>query len=326
MSALDSLKQFIAWIGGALGALSVMFYAAGYLAHRAHVNMLGLNGVLSYTHDQLLYEGAKFFFTVGAYSLNVMFATGLVILITIVALMFLRQIRWINRVSGAVTRWVARSRNAASQRHPRLTVAVMLGALGVALVLHTERFFYPLQDLYAGVENVLYARSTAAGGTPCGSARQQTTTLTVTRWLLLGEDCRGHLLLTFRDSVIGYLILLAALAYANGRKKRSRAIADRIVSATLLAYGCLYTLLLPAAFGILVRSPIYPEITVKPKGGAVTVHSALHLLDRTGPSVLVWDRRAGRATWLPPEAAAEITVHGQSNLLKPLGGKENASK
>jgi hypothetical protein len=52
---IDSLKGFVAWVGGAVAGLSVLFYAAGYLAWRAHTNMLGLTGVIDFPHEQLLY-------------------------------------------------------------------------------------------------------------------------------------------------------------------------------------------------------------------------------------------------------------------------------
>jgi hypothetical protein len=88
----EQIKQFITWIGGAVAGLSILFYAAGYLVYRAHVSMLGLNGVIDYPQEHLLYEGAKFYFTVGAYLLHSFFVLGLASLIALIFLMVLRQL------------------------------------------------------------------------------------------------------------------------------------------------------------------------------------------------------------------------------------------
>lgn len=312
------LRQFIAWIGGAVAGLSILFYAAGYLVYRAHLNMLGLNGVVAYPHEHLLYEGAKFYFTVAAYLLKTFFVVGIALLTIVIAAMLLRQV---GRVEQAVTRLATamRARIARwNERRPALLRACLLALLAMLFVLHTDRFFYPLEDLYGGIEHLLYVRApvaVAAGcAIPLASGRQGPDMVTAVKsWLRQGEACRLQLLGEFRRLLSGYLVLLFAGYVALRYHALKTSWVYRVGTATLVVYGALYTLLLPAAFGVLVRAPVYPVVALR--GGP----PAFHLLQRDGQSLLVWDPAARKAAWLPADSAAvEVGVFGQANLFTPL--------
>src|SRR5512132_2564428 len=102
---MEHVKQFISWVGGAVAGLSILFYAAGYLVYRAHVNMLGLTGIVEYPHEQLLYEGAKFYFTVCAYLLKSFFVIGITLLMLVILAMLLRHIGWLDRAALRASAW-----------------------------------------------------------------------------------------------------------------------------------------------------------------------------------------------------------------------------
>ena len=321
MLMIEGIKQFVAWIGGAVAGLSILFYAAGYLVHRAHTNMLGLTGIIDFPHEQLLYEGAKFFFTVGAYLLKSFVVIGITLLIAGILLMLLRQIVWLDRAGRAVTTWVRARRDRLNERHPALLGACALALLAGVFVVHTDRFLYPLQDLYTRMEHLLYrsppANPPAGCGIPepAGATDADGTLVAVTHWLQQGEKCRDRLLGEFRRLLAGYFLLLIALGYfALPRQTQEPSLVYRIAIGTLATYGVLYTLLLPMAFGVLVRSPIYPVITLKSRAGAVDISSPVHLLNKNDRSLLVWDRAVRKATWLPADAATQIDVHRQANL------------
>ncbi|HSQ03199.1 MAG TPA: hypothetical protein VLN59_04125 [Burkholderiales bacterium] len=316
---MEQIKQFIAWIGGAVAGLSILFYAAGYLVYRAHINMLGLAGVIDYPHEQLLYEGAKFYFTVGAYLLKNFFVVGIAVLIALILVMLLRQIGWVDRGVRFVADWLHARRDRWNARHPALLRACLLAVLGALFVIHTDRFFYPLQDLYTGIEQLLYRppppRMPANCAVPGGANADIVTAVTL--WLQQGETCRYELLSEFRRILAGYLVLLAAAYFALHKERTDSSTVSRIGIGTLAVYGVLYTLLLPVAFGVLVRSPIYPVITLKSKAAAGDASPTLQLLDRNDRSLLVWDARARIAAWLRADSAVEIDVRGQANLFSP---------
>ncbi len=317
---MEHVRQFITWIGGAVAGLSILFYAAGYLVYRSHVNMLGLNGVVDYPHEQLLYEGAKFYFTVGAYLLKTFFVVGIALLILVILVMLLRNVGWIDRTALRMGGWMRARIARWNERRPALLRACMLALLGVLFVLHTDRFFYPLEDLYSGIEHLLYVPMPAAVPADCAipdaaGRNAGDMVAAVTLWLQQGEQCRRQLLGEFRRLLAGYLLLLTAGYFAFRHHELSRTWVYRVGTVTLLVYGVLYTLLLPVAFGVLVRSPVYPVVSLK--GGP----PALHLLHREGQVLLVWDPAARKAAWLPADSGgAEIGVFGQANLFTPLKG------
>ncbi len=316
---MDQVKQFITWIGGAVAGLSILFYAAGYLVYRAHINMLGLSGVVDYPHEQLLYEGAKFYFTVGAYLLKSFFVVGIAVLMLVILAMLLRHVGWIDRAASRATAWAKTAVMRWNERRPALLRACVLALLGVLFVLHTDRFFYPLEDLYTGIEHLLYAAPPAAQPSQCvvpGTAGRHADDMVaaVTLWLQQGETCRFQLLGEFRRLLAGYLLLLAAGYFALRHQGLRHTTVYRVGTVTLAVYGALYTLLLPVAFGVLVRSPVYPLVALKGKAGSGD-DPTLYLLHRQEHALLVWNPQTRKAAWLPADrATVEIDVLGQGNL------------
>ncbi|HWI13080.1 MAG TPA: hypothetical protein VNT02_02455 [Burkholderiales bacterium] len=320
---MEHVKQFISWVGGAVAGLSILFYAAGYLVYRAHVNMLGLTGIVDYPHEQLLYEGAKFYFTVCAYLLKTFFVVGITVLLLVILGMLLRHIGWLDRAIGRAGTSLRARIATWNARRPALLRAVVLALLALLFVLHTDRFFYPLEDLYTGIENLLYTKPAAEFAPRCtvGSApgeRPDDMVSAVTTWLQQGERCRPQLLGEFRRLLAGYLLLLVAGYFALTYRELRHTAVYRAGTVTLVVYGVLYTLLLPVAFGVLVRSPVYPYVVVK-KDGAGVASSARHLLHRQENALLVWDPAARKATWMRADTAVvEIDVLGQANLFSRI--------
>lgn len=317
---MEQVKQFITWIGGAVAGLSILFYAAGYLVFRSHVNMLGLNGIVDYPNEQLLYEGAKFYFTVAAYLLKTFFVVGITLLLFVILGMLLRHVGWIDRAVSRTTAWLRVRAGVWNERRPALLRALLLTFLGVLFVLHTDRFFYPLEDLYIGINHLLYAVPPAKFPPQCAvpgapGERADDMAAAVTLWLQQGERCRSQLLGEFRRLLAGYLLLLGAGYFALRHNRLRHTTVYRVGTVTLLVYGVLYTLLLPVAFGVLVRSPVYPVITLKKEAAPAQASAPLHLLHRQERALVVWDSAARKAAWLPGETAIiEIDVLGQGNL------------
>jgi hypothetical protein len=79
----------------------------------------------------------------------------------------------------------------------------------------------------------------------------------------------------------------------------------------LAAYILIFTLLLPVAFGVLVRIPIYPIVEITQENGTLT---RAKLLDRDSNGVTIWEEDRRRISWRPTAALASIQVTGQGNL------------
>jgi hypothetical protein len=245
---------------------------------------------------------------------------GITRLLVVILGMLLRHIGGIDRAVSRTSGWVRTRAAAWNERRPALLRALLLTLLGLLFVLHTDRFFYPLEDLYIGINHLLYAAPPANFPPRCAvpgspGERADDMAAAVTVWLQQGEQCRSQLLGEFRRLLAGYLLLLGAgyLALRNNRLRHTTVY--RVGTVTLLVYGVLYTLLLPVAFGVLVRSPVYPVVALKKDGGAAPPSAALHLLHRQERVLVVWDAAARRAAWIPGETAIiEIDVLGQRNL------------
>jgi hypothetical protein len=92
MKLLQRLKGSIAWLGGALAALTAICYATGYYAFHAHLTMLGLGRVVDFKHEDMLLEGARCFFSVTAHLLQMVLAIGAGGVSVLVLLAFLGEI------------------------------------------------------------------------------------------------------------------------------------------------------------------------------------------------------------------------------------------
>ena len=321
MELFQRLKESIAWLGGALAALTAICYATGYYSFHAHLTMLGLGQVVDFKHEDMLLEGARFFFAVTAHLLQMVLALGAGLVSLLVLCALLAEIGPLRRGWSRLGEWFGERRVALGAARPTLTSTLLLAALVLLLIAHTDRFFYPLLAL-GRIDSLLFR----TGGLVTGDCRALIPVADIglqpavaASLLMQGERCSSLLLGEFRRLLDGYLVLLIAVglsfSFATALRPPAVARAFRIV---LAVYGMVYTLLLPVDFGILVRAAVYPVASLEFKGGAVVRGN---LMTRNDKNLLLWLPTERKAMWYPSDSIATIQVIGQDNLFfHPEGG------
>lgn len=321
MELLQRLKESIAWLGGALAALTAICYATGYYAFHAHLTMLGLGRVVDFKHEDMLVEGGRFFFSVTAHLLQMVLAIGAGGVSVLVLLAFLGEIGPLARRVRRAGQWLNARRAALDIARPALKRTLLMTAVVVLLIAHTDRFFYPLLAL-GRIDSLLFR--TGAQATPdcralipeAGSGLPPAVAASL---LTQGERCSVFLLAEFRRLLDGYLVLVVAvgLLFSFGASLQPPMLA-RAFRLVLAVYAMVYTLLLPIAFGILVRAAVYPVASLEFKDGAL---ASGNLMTRNDKSLLLWLPAERKAVWYPSETIARLQVTGQANLfLVPEGG------
>lgn len=320
MELLQRLKASIAWLGGALAALTAICYATGYYAFHAHLTMLGLGRVVDFKHEDMLLEGARFFFSVTAHLLQMVLALGAGGVSVLVLLAFLGEIGPLARRARRLGGWLSDRRAALGIARPALKGTLLLTAVVILLIAHTDRFFYPLLAL-GRIDSLLFragAQATADCRALIPTAGSGLPPEVAASLLTQGERCSIFLLAEFRRLLDGYLVLLIALGLSFSFNAPIRPILARTIRLVLAVYGMVYTLLLPIAFGILVRAAVYPVASLQFKDGAL---ASGNLMTRNEKNLLLWMPAERQAVWFPSETIVRLQVTGQANLFSvPEGG------
>ena len=314
MDLVQRLKESITWLGGALAAIAALCYAAGYLSFHAHLTMLGLGQVVDLPHDQMLLEGARFFFTVTSQLLNTGLALGLGVVVIAAVFGLACEVGPVHRAWRRMTAFVAdRCRRIETER-PGLAGTLVMIAVVWLLYFHAKSYFYPLLQI-GQIDGLLFS----PGSVPAADCRTLIPTgadglgpAVVAAWLRQGGRCTEFLLIDYRHLLDGYFWLLLAM----GTLSTLRAlITPRLSVQTcwvlLSGYTVVYTLLLPIGFGVLVRAAVYPIANLEIKGG-----NALrgNLLARDDKTLLIWSPSERKAVWYLRDTVSTLFVTGQESL------------
>jgi hypothetical protein len=312
MDLFKGIALFIGWLTSSAAGIAVLLYSCGYLISRAQLHLLGLFGLIDQSNDYFLQEGAKFFVAVAGDVIGLlvfwMFIAGIALLPVVVVLALLalwpgiwRQ-PWLERLERW-REWLATS----LQRHGNLLRSLVLVSLASVLVFYltmqVNKFTPPLQ-----IANLLYEETP---GTSASSQQQQ-----LTRWLVAPDatseqETRGYFReLLLADVEAGVVLALAWYVAAPWRAR------FWLTMPFILVFTG-YTILVPMAYGVLVRPISYAMVSLKMNDKAdTTLARELYLLNRSDQGFLLWNPCTRRVLWLPKDGVASAEVTGIAPLFR----------
>lgn len=304
VSFVAGIKGFLVWLGGSLATITAIFYATGYLITRAHLNMLGLHGVLDFDNHYIVQEGGKFFLVVGYSTLRGAALPLLAVLgPVVIAAMVLRRL-----LGNRAHRW----REALRHRLPgfgaqgwmRLLAFVFLF---LAFLWHAETFLLKFQQPLC-IGNLLYAES---GSLPCPASMMGGGADDLKK-ALLGRDDR-LLNNAFQELVFGF-VLAVLLAYLTWRTTLPWRWRGWYAAPSFMA-AALYLILLPMDYGVLQKPITYPRIRLTPEGNfTFPMTGPLFLLNQTTRDFVVWDASVRKLFWVPAATVRRAELDGAYDL------------
>lgn len=295
MNVFKEITAILGWLSGSLAGVAAGLFACGYLIKRAHLNLLGISALFSFTEEQYMQEGTRFVAEMA--DLLARIALPLLMLaIIVLAAGFLLWRTWLRRRLNPMTAWLARFIECKQTACCSAAYGVLLVLLVLLIDGEVSLFAAPL-----AVSDLLFAPLVAAGG-DAGQIRE---------WLLAGDQTSlDNLYFNLTLSVIkaGILLLLAWRVAEPWRL--------RLLLAAPFALAFLISLLLlPMAYGVLKRPARFPRIVADSESKMLkAVRGDLYLLDKTADEFVLWEAGARRVLWIPRDQVKSAEI-GQARFL-----------
>lgn len=288
MNIFKEITTVLGWLSGSLAGIAALFFSCGYLITRAHMNLLGVSAIFSFTQEQYMLEGAKFV----ADMVDRLARIALPLLQLTIMLLAVGFLIGQTRVRGLLE--PVRLRAAAfvkcRQTGCRAACYAILIMLLFLIKQELDLFGPPL-----AVSDLLFlpAASSGAGGSE------------IAQWLLRGD--RDNLEVWYLDltlcSVKAALLLL--LAWRLTKPWRLRL----LLSAPFALAFSLSVLLLPMSYGVLKRPVRFPSIIVNSQNRLLTsVQGEMFLIDKTEDQFILWEAKTRRVLWLPRDQVLSAQI------------------
>lgn len=304
---LGGLRAFVVGLGGALAGITAMLYGFGYLVTRAHLSLLGLYGLIDFSHDYILQEGAKFFFIMAFSTGRDIFYPLSTVIPAILPLILLglflrnRARRW----------WQALHRRFPSFDADRWLRVVAFAVLFLVFVGHSDIYLDKFERPLCFV-NLLYSNADTDTANCIVSDPESSKKLRTA----LFESKRKILDDTFHELEIG-LIQAIILAYLTWRVTRPWRWHAWCVAPSFFAMA-LYLILLPMDYGVLQRPINYPRIAMTfVEKTEFPVTGAVFLLNKSSNDFVVWSATARKLFWVPAASVKRAEVDGAYDLFDP---------
>jgi len=311
MDLIKGIALFLGWLSGSLAGIAAILYSFGYLVARAQLNLLGLQGLVAQDADYFLQEGAKFFVVGAADYLSPLFPwlyfAGWLLL---AALPLLALLGWLaasrrQALLEGRDRFLMRGAHVA-ERLPWSWRKLAFAILVLVLLLRLTTHLNPFVDVLA-VADILYAAPLSGESRGSAEVRQWLTSSDRADLVLLkgrfGELLRG---------AAEVALVVVAVWYLGAASPWRLWLALPFMLVLVV-----YTLLLPMAYGVLVRPNEYPQVTVSSDSPLLTgVRGELFLLRKTGDEFVFWDKAARRVLWVPAAQVSGLSARASRLLFK----------
>lgn len=311
------VKAFTLWLGGALAGISAMLYATGYLVTRAHLNLLGLYGIVDFGHDYFIQEGSKFYLVIGySYVLSVvlpLLAIAGIAAIGFGALGFALRKAHVRPLMPRLKALLARF----EPDDGSLRIAAF-AVLLIAFLLDADKFLIEFQVPLC-VSNLLYADHGSLDAA-CGGQMQAKKKMLEAAILhrnidfasMLNESFSSLLYAIAKTVLLVYLMWRVVLPWKRWRLW---------LVAPLMVALCFYTISLPLDYAVLQRPVIFPRIRLALSGDSLPAFNGpIFLLSKTASDFVIWDSSARRLLWIPSAGVKRLEVIGVGDLFSDQQG------
>ena len=307
---LSGLKGFMVWIGGSLAGMTAILYVCGYLITTAHIYTLGLYGLVDFSKDYFLLEGAKFVLAIVISIAQTIISPISILIAAIlapVALAIILAMGPLARTWKRLVAWYEPHANTAWLTAARFILYCALLITGAMIAFETLRaisFHLQIADLLYSTIDPKKCRSDliqVRDAFLCGRFASLRSAFNAQLWSALK------------------LIALSCIAWHVVARWRWRAwLISPLVFVTVLL-----TLLLPMEFGALLRPTRYPVVRIQPKGNdpGPPLRDQF-LIDRNDRGFTVWDPSTRRVMWIPAGDTARMETIAVRELFEMPAGND----
>ena len=299
---LKSIAGFVGWLTTSLAGVGAILYGLGYLIMTAQLHLLGINGLVTYSHERYLQEGGNFFIAVGPEIITIVLAfiaTFIVVSILPGAAFYAahhwfaawcaQRIASLTRLGGGIL------------GHWRIAAYIAALLILFFVCLDPQTFSEPLT-----LSNLLFTQSNPAGTTPTAARLQE---------LLVSGD-KARLAAVFSSYLYFHLLVVCLLAIGwhlvAGWRFRKLAISPFAV------VFLLYTIFLPMLYGVLKRPIQFPIVTLKTNEEMkVGNMDHLFLLSKGEQEIVLFEPTRHHVLWLPVGQVRSLDIEGSGPILKP---------
>lgn len=331
----EPLQKFFGFLGASIGSITAIFTAAGFLAERARLTMLGLPST-TFDLQQYLETGARFLAFLPLYLGMAFYYTVLGLLSALVYGVWQQPlvVGALLVLAGGVLWWWRRRRQDATtqaselpgrlvafvRRHP---VALLVGFLLVQF-LGAYQLTQALE-----ISNLLFVPTTTGADSIPHAELSIISTETLKNWVLAGDAARA-------SQFLGWLFLITLLtAWGLDYMRRLYRASDRTnpsfwqltaFAASLLLFITQVTLL-PINYGILLSSNRFAEVSVVYAGeGVQPTEAPLYLLHETGNGYYFYTR-GERTVWFVQRGDVQTILHHRmARVLQPRAALPGAAQ
>ena len=288
-----------AWLASSLGAIGAIFYASGFLISTAHLQLLGLSQIMTYSHEHYVQQGGEFMRYIAAYWMQ----AGLLFSIVVVLPIFLAA-NIFQRWTGAEhRRWVSKlQRLLRWERWPWRGIAylALFGMLGF-VCSDPQSFEQPL-----ALSKLLF--------NPTNPAPKSAAAALVSKFL--SGDTNG-LDAAFERLLLPHFLASVLFVFSFFVTQTWAPTLRRLAIAPFALVFLLYTILLPMVFGVLKVPVEFPTARVHLSGDtALQDGPRIFLLNKTEKEFILFDQDRRTMIWLPHERIERIEIDGIASILK----------
>lgn len=295
--AVTAFTRFIGWIGASVAGLTAFGYAAGYFTVHEHLIMLGFSDVVKVTNDDILLEGGRFFYR----TLQQMAVGWMIIIITATAVWVVAwaiyRPQFVRKSKPVVS---IRMRLASKSVKGRLAELIPLLAI-VIVVLHHDKYYDPANSIL-GLENLAFSMP---------GDETETYARWVSQKILSGDANQRAELIADYDYFVQIYALFIAVTWLLIYNRGSSSTFGRAASFLFVIYTVILTAFLPLAFGVLVRTPIYPVANVVLKNGQAIQGL---VIQRTDGELTMWNPRTHSAVFYGRDDMTGYEVVGSRDI------------